>query len=66
LPSISCSTSWSCWFQIQIQYSFGELLTYDIFYFRNLYCYQPFQKISHLCFLIYIHSANWLYFMHTL
>jgi hypothetical protein len=26
LPSISWSTSWSCCFQIHIQYSFGNLI----------------------------------------
>jgi hypothetical protein len=30
LPSISWPTSWSCWFQIHIQYSFGNSISFHL------------------------------------
>jgi hypothetical protein len=36
LPSVSWSASWSCWFQIHIQYSFGNSI-----FFHSLYMSKP-------------------------
>jgi hypothetical protein len=36
LPSISWSTSWCCYFQIRIQYPFG-----DSIFFNSLYTFKP-------------------------
>jgi hypothetical protein len=36
LPSVSWSTSWSCWFQIHIHYSFGNSI-----FFRSPYMSKP-------------------------
>jgi hypothetical protein len=36
LPSVPWSTSWSCWFQIHIQYSFGNSIS-----FHSLYMSKP-------------------------
>jgi hypothetical protein len=36
LSSISWSTSWTCWFQIQIQYSFWNSI-----FFHSLYISKP-------------------------
>jgi hypothetical protein len=55
LPSISWSTSWSCWFQIHIQYSFGNFTFYHFLfsfsYTRPRILLYTFLSIMFNCFL---------------